>query len=208
MTDLDQIPKLGAESFNCPHCNVVTQQIWEKIKTIQINLDPNTNYFSSSCIQCKNMAFWENTKMIFPLIGTGPPPNLDMPDNIKNDYEEASNIVRISPRSACVLLRICIEKICDEKQAVGRDLNEKIGYLVEQGLNKRIQQSLDIVRIKGNRAAHPSTICPDDNIEMANKLFGLVNVISNWAHTEEKEIDELFDTVSERAKKSIKKRDK
>lgn len=207
--DIDKMPKLRAESFDCPHCSAFAQQIWGNvIKPICTGSGYNIEYCISVCAVCGNTAFWEDDKMVFPLIGAGTPPNSDMPDNIKNDYNEASNIVAISPRSACVLLRICIEKICDKKNAKGNDLNKKIKYLVKQGLDKRIQQSLDTVRIKGNIAAHPSTMYSDDNIDIAHRLFGLVNVISNWAHTQEKEIKELFDTIPETAKIDIKNRDK
>lgn len=70
--------------------------------------------------------------MVYPSTGSAPIPNSDMPDDIKNDYDEARDICLRSPRSACVLLRLCVEKICTRIGAKGSDLNAMIGDLVKE----------------------------------------------------------------------------
>ena len=134
-------------------------------------------------------------------------PNPDMPEEIKQDYKEARDIVEMSPRSACMLLRLCIEKICDEKISGSGDINEKIGKMVSNGLNDKIKKALDSVRVIGGEAVQVSQMDLKDDRETATKLFKIVNFISQWAHTSEKEINDIFDTLPESKKDAIKKRD-
>ena len=157
-------PKFAEEAFNCPHCNAFANQ------TFQIFFGRTTSheYRYSICNHCRDIAIWTNGEMVYPLTSTAPLPNSDMPDDIKNDYKEASDIVNRSPRSACVLLRLCIEKICDEQNAKGRDLNEKIGDLVKRGLDESIQKALDAVRVIGGQAVHPLQMDLKDDIPTAS----------------------------------------
>ena len=134
-------------------------------------------------------------------------PNPDMPEEIKQDYKEARDIVEMSPRSACMLLRLCIEKICDEKISGSGDINKKIGKMVSSGLNDKIKKALDSVRVIGGEAVHVSQMDLKDDRETATKLFKIVNFISQWAHTSEKEINDIFDTLPDSKKDAIKKRD-
>ena len=63
--------------------------------------------------------------------------------------------------------------------------------LVKKRLSLKVQQSLDIVRVIGNKAVHPGEIDFKDNAEIANKLFHLVNIIANEMITQPKDIDNL-----------------
>jgi len=49
--------------------------------------------------------------MIHPRKLTAPIPHSDMPDDVKEIYEEARNISDISPRAAAALLRVALEKL-------------------------------------------------------------------------------------------------
>jgi hypothetical protein len=52
--------------------------------------------------------------MIEPNIGGVPFPNNDLPEDIKNDYIEARDILNKSPRGSSALLRLAIQKLCKE----------------------------------------------------------------------------------------------
>ena len=71
----------------------------------------------------------------------------DMPESVKQLYNEAGLIYNKSPRAACALLRLAIERLCNELGEVDRDINNNIGALVKKGLSKDIQQALDVVRV-------------------------------------------------------------
>ena len=146
--------------------------------------------------------------MIAPLQTTAPNPNPDLPNAIKDDYNEARDIVGRSPRSACALLRLCIQKLCDHRDAKGNSLNAKIGSLVERGLPVRVQQSLDTVRVAGNNAVHPGELDLKDDTTTANSLFGLVNIIAELLITQPKHVQELYEViVPDKQRDAIAKRD-
>ena len=145
--------------------------------------------------------------MVYPMTPGAPDANKDMPDQIKQDYDEASDIASRSPRSACVLLRLCVEKIADDFVSGGGDLNSKIGKMVKDGLPDKIRTYMDAVRIIGGEAAHHLTMDLQDDRRTANTLFMLVNYISDWAYTQKKLGEEIFETLPEGKKAAIEKRD-
>ena len=140
--------------------------------------------------------------------GDVPPPNPDLPDNISKDYEEAGTIVELSPRGAAALLRLCIQNLCKYLGEPGKNLNDDIGALVAKGLDERVQQALDTVRVLGNEAVHPGTLDLKDDRQTVKKMFGLVNMIAKEMITLPGERDDLFNTLPENAREAIDKRDK
>ena len=146
--------------------------------------------------------------MIFPSKPNVPLPNEDLNQDIKEDYNEASEIVEKSPRSASALLRLSIQKLCQQLGEKGKDLNEDIGKLVKKRLPVKIQQSLDVVRVIGNESVHPGEIDLRDDKDTAYKLFELVNIIADTMITQPKEIDKLYKNLPKKKLDGIKKRDK
>ena len=206
MSDYVQ-PKVRTDAFHCPRCGSYSDQHWTHVtKSTMSGNVYDDRYDIGCCNRCKEISIWEDDKMVIPSTGNAPMPNPDMTEEVKRDYNEARDIVSRSPRSSCVLLRLCIEKICDEKKIEG-DLNKKIKKLSEQGLNKNIIKALDSVRVIGGEAVHPLQMDLKKDIKTATTLFKIVNYISYWAHTEEKEINSIFDSIPDGKKDAIKKRD-
>ena len=137
-----------------------------------------------------------------------PPPNPDLPDNITKDYKEAGTIVELSPRGAAALLRLCIQNLCIHLGKPGENLYDDIGALVEDGLDERIQQALDTVRVLGNEAVHPGVLDLKDDRQTVKKLFGFVNEIAQEMITRPREKAELYNMLPENKRKGIDDRDK
>lgn len=135
-------------------------------------------------------------------------PNDDLPEAVIEDYQEASEILQRSPRGAAALLRLAIQKLVDELVEGRDDLNTKIGTLVANGLDSRIQKALDSVRVIGNEAVHPGQIDLKDSPEIAHQLFKLVNLIGRRMITEPAEIEELYSSLPSGKLKGIEDRDK
>lgn len=126
---------------------------------------------------------------------------------MRADYDEASAILDLSPRGAAALLRLVIQKLCAHLGEKGRNLDEDIGSLAKKGLDTRVKNALDIVRVIGNNAVHPGQIDLRDDRATAEKLFGLVNLIVEVMISQPKHISDLYDSLPEGARKAIERRD-
>ncbi|API54843.1 hypothetical protein BMW22_15345 [Rhizobium leguminosarum] len=166
----------------------------------------NLNF--TQCYQCEKVAVWIFDRLIYPATGEAPPPNPDLPDDIKADYREASSILHLSPRAASALVRLCIQKLCIHLGQSGKNINSDIGALVANGLNSRVQKAMDAVRVIGNNAVHPGQIDVTDDRGIAESLFGLLNVVAEKMISEPKHIDEVYDSLPPGALKQIAERDK
>ncbi len=162
----------------------------------------------SICYQCDEVTIWLRERIIWPFTSEAPEVNVDLPTDIRNDYAEAASILNLSPRGAAALLRLAIQKLCKHLEAGGKDLNEDIANLVKRGLDSRIQQALDIVRVIGNNAVHPGTVNLKDDTSTATRLFELVNLIAERMISEPKHVSSMFDALPEGAKKGIADRDR
>jgi hypothetical protein len=205
------MPYIGPEytktAFNCPHCNAFAKQHWRQLHiTVQVSHTLGT---AALCDHCNDFSIWVNKFMVYPVVDGVPNPHADMPQDIAIDYNEARSIASRSPRSAAALLRLAIEKLTDALLGddKGKDLNDNIRILVQRGLPGRVQKALDLLRVIGNNAVHPGKIELTDNRKMANSLFDILNMIVDNMITEPRKISEMFDTLPEKDKANIKKRD-
>jgi hypothetical protein len=162
----------------------------------------------ATCYNCKKKIIWVNNHYLYPDI-TAEEANLDMPESVKQLYNEAGLIYNKSPRAACALLRLAVDKLCNELGETDRDINKNIGALVKKGLPQTVQQVLDVVRVVGNKAVHPGQIAFDvDDKATATMLMRLLNMIVDRMITEPNEIDSLYQGLPKSVRESIDKRDK
>lgn len=161
----------------------------------------------SSCYNCKALAVWIHDRLIHPQRGEAPAANTDMPADIRRDYDEASTILNHSPRGAAALIRLGIQKLCKELGQSGKNINDDIGALVKTGLDLRIQQALDVVRVVGNNAVHPGQIDLRDDRATAETLFKLLNLIVDRTISEPKHVKQMYDALPDSQLKAIEKRD-
>lgn len=149
----------------------------------------------------------ESESMIFPAMVTSPIAHPDLSENCRADYNEARQIAATSPRSAAALLRLCIQKLCIHLGGKGKKIDDDIGALVERGLPVQIQQALDVVRVVGNNAVHPGEISIEDDPQLVQSLFGLVNMIVENQITQPKKVAEMFAALPAGAQQAIARRD-
>jgi hypothetical protein len=208
-------PKKELIKYTCPHCNTISQ------------VEKNTHHFQSDlydtgrgvmairnqltihkCQCCGKKIMWIGNDYVYPDI-VAEEPNPDMPEPVKQLYNEAGLIYNKSPRAACALLRLAIDRLCNELGETDRDINKNIGALVKKGLPQSVQQALDVVRVVGNKAVHPGQISFDvDDKATATMLMRLLNIIVERMITEPNEINSLYQGLPESVKESIEKRDK
>lgn len=161
----------------------------------------------SQCYNCDKVAIWVQSALVHPVRGDAPMPNPDLPEDVWLDFDEAGRILRLSPRGAAALLRLAIQKLCAVLGEKGRNIDSDIASLVKKGLDPRIQQALDVVRVVGNNAVHPGQVDLRDDVGTAEKLFDLVNIIADAMISQPKRIAEMFDGLPQGARDAIAKRD-
>ena len=201
-------PKFRVSAFNCPSCGAYSNQKWCEIYYRDDGFNRQEELYIVFCVHCGDYSLWHNGQMIHPNSGNAPLPNPDLPAEIKSDYEEARSIVSLSHRGAAALLRLAIQKLCKHLGEKGENINADIANLVKKGLPSKIQKALDIVRVIGNNAVHPGQIDLKDDNETAEKLFSLVNLITEVMITQTKHVDDLYDkSIPKEQKEAIDKRD-
>lgn len=165
------------------------------------------NINGSTCYNCDKLSIWLHDRLVFPNFGEAPAANPDMPEDIRRDYDEASTILDHSPRGAAALIRLAIQKLCKELGQKGKNINDDIGELVKGGLDVRVQQALDAVRVIGNSAVHPGQIDLRDDRASAETLFKLLNLIVDKTISEPKHVAEVYASLPDGAVKAIERRD-
>lgn len=169
--------------------------------------EPIDSIFFSCCSHCYRIALWHGDRLILPKIRTAPFANPDMPDEVATDYEEAALIVGDSPRGAAALLRLALQKLCKHLGEPGKHIDTDIKSLVAKGLNVRVQQALDAVRVIGNESVHPGKLDLQDDRETATMLFSLLNLIVEKMISEPNQVQAIYDMLPEGKRKGIEQRD-
>jgi len=161
------------------------------------------------CQSCGEYSLWVNEDIVYPRKVLIEPPNEDLNEEIKSIYNEASRIFIDSPRGATALLRLALQLLLKQLGKEGKNINNDIKELVENGLSPKIQKALDLLRVVGNNAVHPGQIDLDDNRDVALKLFKILNIIANEMITKPKEIETLYqEVIPEEIKEHINNRDR
>ena len=193
-------PAKNKKSFTCPHCHTLSlmehgeYHFNSDLKGGRNGISGITNrLFIARCENCEKKIIWFEDEYVYPEI-VAEEPNVDMPNSVMQLYNEAGLIYNKSPRAACSLLRLAIERLCIELGETEGNINQKIGALVKKGLPTNVQQALDVVRVVGNKAVHPGVISIDvDDKNTAIMLMHLLNIITERMISEPKEIESLYE---------------
>lgn len=203
-------PKRYTDAFHCPYCQVYALQRWWSVSRY-LNSGGGTynveDYQICICDSCHKTSMWLKEKMVVPDSSAAPPPSQDMPDDVKEDYNEARSVLSRSPRSSSALLRLAVQKLCIDLGGTGKNLNEDIGTLVKKGLPLQVQQALDVLRVIGNNQVHPGILDVRDDPETAAALFGLINMIVEVMITQPTHVQALFNKLPGTAQQQIQRRD-
>jgi hypothetical protein len=197
---------------------VLAAQDWRQALYGSFDGSSNRHYAPVSlarCTNCKYIQVWVaygheegSYRLVKPPVGGGPRPHVDIPEDVRHDYDEARSIVGLSPRGACALLRLATQRLVNNHlQTDGGDLNDRIRRMVEAGLPPMVQQALDSLRVIGNEAVHPGEMDLRDDAETANGLFMLLNVIVEDQITRPKQIAEMYSKLPAGKLKGIATRD-
>ncbi|MGO4699790.1 DUF4145 domain-containing protein [Dyella sp. 2RAB6] len=165
------------------------------------------NVFVSRCHRCDQIAIWVYDKLIYPSKQAAVVPNADLDPEIQDDFNEARQIVHLSPRGAAALLRLALQKLCAQLGEPNKKIDTAIANLVARGLDPTLQKALDSVRVIGNEAVHPGELDLRDDKETALLLFDLLNLIAEQMLTRPKAVQGLYDRIPQAKRDGIDARD-
>ena len=207
-------PQKDKRIYTCPHCGTLSQMEAEdhrfKSDVDVVGSMPCYRNIVTihRCNCCGRKILWIDDNYIYPDI-IPEEPNQDMPLSVKSLYKEAALISNKSPRAACALLRLAIDRLCNELGETDSSIDKNIAALVKRGVPKYVQQALDVVRVVGNKAVHPGVIAFDvDDKATAMMLMHLINVIVDSVVMEPSKIDGFYQNLPETIRKAIADRDK
>ncbi|WP_257933328.1 DUF4145 domain-containing protein [Campylobacter lari] len=210
-------PFFKGKAFNCPHCRAYSSMQWNNflgrdiLNSIIIKQVEGYSFFESTCYLCKRSVIWylkdENPKIFFPR-EVAIPPEENMPENVKEIYEEASLVLGDSPRASCALLRLALQELMKYlKENIqiynglkNRNINEDIKEIINIGnfyqeQKESLEEAMNSIRLIGNKASHPSELDINDNSEIANILFEMINFIVGEIITKPKEREERLNKL-------------
>lgn len=211
-------PEYRAASFTCPHCESIAAQNW----TAPSHPTGNANHRGlvlSTCQAsgCNGFTVWVGTfngrnnpsgdiQLVYPPVRQGPEPNADLWDDIQKDYNEARTVLPYSPRAAAALLRLALQRLMEQLEQPGKNINTDIAALVADGLRRDVQQAADVLRVTGNDAVHPGQI-DTDNPATVEGLFELLNIIAEDRITQPARVQSLYEALPESKRDQIEQRD-
>ena len=76
-------PTFNEKAFNCPYCHAFAKQGWATLNAAGALID---DLRVSACSHCWKRAVWHEGRLVIPASTTAPPPNADLPDDVRGDY--------------------------------------------------------------------------------------------------------------------------
>ena len=154
--------------------------------------------FVTCCLSCEKFSYWENGRLAFPL-RSGILPAPDMPEDAKEVFNEAQAIIGLSPRAACALLRVSLERIVDwygeNENVKGFKKSDKLYKKIETiGISQAFQRICNACRLAGNEHAHSGEIdlSGEDSFEIADAMSRMINSMVNTWITPIRESEEVL----------------
>lgn len=165
------------------------------------------------CNYCQKTTVWityrdGETQMVYPQKLQYEPAHKDMPNKIKDIYNQAGQCLSISAGASAALSRVCLEKLLEELNYTKGDLNDSIAKVIKDGkVSSDTAYLLDIIRGFGNQGAHTGTINLDDEIGTAEFLLSAINKVVDELISKPKATKTMFEKLPEGMRKAIKERD-
>ncbi|KZE53412.1 DUF4145 domain-containing protein [Rossellomorea marisflavi] len=208
------------EKFICPHCETASIHSWyilyanggylgpEKLRKDHYTDGRVETGAVSVCHYCDDICLWKHKEMVYPKNNfMVEDPNPDMPDFIKDLYYEARIILQYSARSSSALLRLALETMLEDNGYKQNKLYDKITALMEsENASDELIMAAELIRHYGNSSAHKGFIDLNDDIDTANELFMVINLIAQDQYSKPKRLRALMEKLPASKKEGIEKK--
>jgi hypothetical protein len=165
---------------NCPHCGIAFHDHWDEVIIYNSNIqryakaEANRIWWAdvATCPACKEniirltlgISGQKNREgfVAYPTHTFRKPTPAEVPQDIKEDYEEACCTLPISEKASAALSRRCLQGILRGQGYMQKDLSQQIDALLKQpdpakAIPTSLRVTVDVIRNFGNFSAHPIT---------------------------------------------------
>jgi hypothetical protein len=146
--------------------------------------------YMSKCISCGMLTVWLGDKLLHPMTFETEPAE-DMPANVRESFVEACSIARLSPRAACAMFRVTLERLVNyvaTARAIPlKETDRLFDKIKKLNLPEDTMRLFSTARLVGNSGAHSSLktneidFSGEDTFEvtvnMAELINGLVRIL-------------------------------
>jgi hypothetical protein len=157
-------PVLNQDAFDCPRCGAFAHQEWRQLDVNEGDWLVNGEqrvfvrfWKEARCNRCRLPSVWRDDQMIYPLARLGAQPHADMPDEVRELYNEAAAVAAVSRRAGAALARATVERLIkhlDPDAPTGANLAVRIARIKQRGVSTPVGQMLDVVRATANELLH------------------------------------------------------
>jgi hypothetical protein len=224
-------PRFEAASFACPRCNTLAQQDWGALEVYdemsgqwgQASDEPfgrvesPARWSLSTCFACKHGSVWRRGELIYPANAkSGPAPAVDMPDLVRELFEEARAVTPLSRRAGAALARAALERLLrdlDPDAPRGTKLDGFIARLRTR-VSTPLLKLLTPLRHIGNQSLHVAD-APDGLValylnsaddELVDLIFAAINSLVDELITRPRVVSELYDQLPPGVREAAERR--
>lgn len=189
---VDIAPKHKASAFTCLHCGECAAQTWGKPCLTDEQGETHTpleGWEMTCCATCRGVTLWREGKMVMPTPLLGPPPNPDMPEEIRRVYNQARSVAAVSPQAACALLRAIIGWLAVPANPEQRSshITRRVARLkAEEAIPASVHKELRRLRVVGPGAGVPGAFIKGDDATTAEQLLEVTALFADWILTTQK----------------------
>ena len=207
-------------SFKCPHCGVYFHQNWRREEIFSSEFGQRIRSLATGCPSCANAVVLleihlaksfggdgpHESYVVFPKNPQSQPAPAEVPEKIRQDYQEACAVLPISPKASAALSRRILQTVLRENGYNNNNLSRQIRDVIENedaknSLPLTLRETVDAVRNFGNFSAHPITdqttlqvidVEPEEAewcIEIVDQLFDHYYVAPAKARQKKAELD-------------------
>ena len=147
------------------------------------------------CPGCGRLCLEVDREIAYPL-GSSVEPNQHMPTDAQDIFREAQGIINASPRAACAMLRVCVERMVNARKPQGKNLAEKTESL---NLPDNMRKLANVCRLVGNDAVHSNAINfsvgSDEALAVSEALTRFANRLADELFGMQEEADALEERI-------------
>jgi hypothetical protein len=164
----------------CPHCGNDSQQ--QLIASHFHRATPNgrSYYTVVFCETCRGPLLYqheagapggwfslEGLTLVWPQAATL---HHSVPPRIRDVYREAAGIKQRSPNGFAGQIRRCLEALCRDRKADGRNLSDRLLQLADKGeIPTVLTEMTDVLRLLGNMGSH------DDDVSVGPEYVDVID---------------------------------